>query len=252
MLAAAAPRYFAAGLTTIGDPQVSSRELGIYREAHRRGVPGPRIVAMPLSHQLDELLGDRAGRAVRRRPPPDRGDEVLHGRRDHRGHRGVQRGPRAGPRDRHLLPRARGVPGAHRPRPRGRLAARGPHDGRPRVRPRPRRLRGRVPGVARGGPAAQGRARDVPDAGPAPPDGVARRDAGDPARLDPRARQRLEGPARRPDPRGDAAARAGWTSGSARRSAPTRSSRATARSTRSPRRPAGSRRTARASGRTTS
>jgi predicted amidohydrolase YtcJ len=56
MLAAAAPRYFAAGLTTIGDPQVSSRELGIYREAHRRGVPGPRIVAMPLSHQLDELV----------------------------------------------------------------------------------------------------------------------------------------------------------------------------------------------------
>ena len=56
MLAAAAPRYFAAGLTTIGDPQVSSRELGVYREAHRRGVPGPRIVAMPLSHQLDELV----------------------------------------------------------------------------------------------------------------------------------------------------------------------------------------------------
>jgi predicted amidohydrolase YtcJ len=56
MLAAAAPRYFAAGLTTIADPQVSSRELGIYREAHRRGIPGPRVVAMPLSHQLDELI----------------------------------------------------------------------------------------------------------------------------------------------------------------------------------------------------
>ena len=56
MLAAAAPRYFAAGLTTIADPQVSRRELGIYREARRRGVPGPRIVAMPLSHQLDELV----------------------------------------------------------------------------------------------------------------------------------------------------------------------------------------------------
>jgi hypothetical protein len=56
MLQAAAPRYFGAGLTTIADPQVSRRELGMYREAHRRGVPGPRIVAMPLSHQLDELL----------------------------------------------------------------------------------------------------------------------------------------------------------------------------------------------------
>jgi predicted amidohydrolase YtcJ len=56
MLEAAAPRYFAAGLTTIADPQVSRRELGIYREAHRRGIPGPRVVAMPLSHQLDELV----------------------------------------------------------------------------------------------------------------------------------------------------------------------------------------------------
>ena len=56
MLEAAAPRYFAAGLTTIADPQVSRRELGVYREAHRRGVAGPRIVAMPLSHQLDELV----------------------------------------------------------------------------------------------------------------------------------------------------------------------------------------------------
>jgi predicted amidohydrolase YtcJ len=56
MLAAAAPRYFAAGLTTIADPQVSRRELGVYREARRREVPGPRIVAMPLSHQLGELI----------------------------------------------------------------------------------------------------------------------------------------------------------------------------------------------------
>ncbi|HXG27214.1 MAG TPA: amidohydrolase [Candidatus Binatia bacterium] len=56
MLADAAPRYFAAGITTIADPQVSSRELGIYREAHRRGVPGPRVVAMPLSHQLEALV----------------------------------------------------------------------------------------------------------------------------------------------------------------------------------------------------
>ena len=56
MLEAASPRYFAAGLTTIADPQVSRRELGVYREAQRRGVPGPRIIAMPLSHQLDELV----------------------------------------------------------------------------------------------------------------------------------------------------------------------------------------------------
>src|SRR5829696_7915445 len=56
MLGTAAPRYFAAGLTTIADPQVSRRELGVYREAHRRGIPGPRIVAMPLSHQLGELV----------------------------------------------------------------------------------------------------------------------------------------------------------------------------------------------------
>ena len=56
MLAAAAPRYFAAGLTTIADPQVSRRELGAYRAARERRVPGPRIVAMPLSHLLDELV----------------------------------------------------------------------------------------------------------------------------------------------------------------------------------------------------
>jgi len=56
MLAAAAPRYFAAGLTTIADPQVSRRELGVYRAAHARGMPGPRIVVMPLSHLLSELI----------------------------------------------------------------------------------------------------------------------------------------------------------------------------------------------------
>src|SRR5215213_12016466 len=56
MLEAAAPRYFAAGLTTIADPQVSRRELGVYRAASADGVPGPRIVVMPLSHLLDELI----------------------------------------------------------------------------------------------------------------------------------------------------------------------------------------------------
>lgn len=49
-------RYLAAGLTTICDPQVTSRELTAYREARARGVLGIRTVAMPLSHQLDELL----------------------------------------------------------------------------------------------------------------------------------------------------------------------------------------------------
>ena len=207
MLAAAAPRYFAAGLTTIGDPQVSSRELGIYREAHRRGVPGPRIVAMPLSHQLDELVAiGLAG--------PFGDDRLRIGAMKFYTDGAITAGTAAfseglGP------GRATGTfyhePAAFRaldcPRARGGLAARGPHDGRPRLRPRPRRLRGRVPGVTVGGPAAQGRARDVPHAGPAPPDGLARRHAGDAARLDPRARQRLEDPARRADPRGDAPAR---------------------------------------------
>jgi len=56
MLAAAAPRFAAAGVTTIGDPQVSRRELAIYRAAHRLDMQGPRVVALPLSHQLDDLL----------------------------------------------------------------------------------------------------------------------------------------------------------------------------------------------------
>ena len=56
MLAAAAPRFAAAGVTTIGDPQVTRRELAVYRAARRAGTPGPRVVALPLSHQLDELL----------------------------------------------------------------------------------------------------------------------------------------------------------------------------------------------------
>src|SRR5262245_45997302 len=55
MLEAAAPRYFAAGLTTVADPQVSRRELAAYLAAKSRGVPSPRVIAMPLSHQLDEL-----------------------------------------------------------------------------------------------------------------------------------------------------------------------------------------------------
>lgn len=55
MLEVAAPRFHAAGLTTIGDPQVTRRELNVYREAHRRGTPGPRVSVLPLSNQLDAL-----------------------------------------------------------------------------------------------------------------------------------------------------------------------------------------------------
>src|SRR6185437_6860125 len=43
LLEVAAPRYAAAGITAIGDPQVA------------RGVAGPRIAAMPLSNQLPAL-----------------------------------------------------------------------------------------------------------------------------------------------------------------------------------------------------
>lgn len=56
MIDEASRRYLAAGLTTICDPQVTSRELTAYREARARGVLRIRTVAMPLSHQLEELL----------------------------------------------------------------------------------------------------------------------------------------------------------------------------------------------------
>jgi len=56
MLDEGSRRYLAAGLTTICDPQVTSRELTAYREARARGVLRIRTVAMPLSHELDELL----------------------------------------------------------------------------------------------------------------------------------------------------------------------------------------------------
>jgi len=56
MLDEASRRYLAAGLTTVCDPQVTSRELNAYRAARARGVLRIRTVAMPLSHQLDELL----------------------------------------------------------------------------------------------------------------------------------------------------------------------------------------------------
>jgi predicted amidohydrolase YtcJ len=56
MLDEASRRYLAAGLTTVCDPQVTSREMNAYREARARGVLRIRTVALPLSHQLPELL----------------------------------------------------------------------------------------------------------------------------------------------------------------------------------------------------
>ena len=46
--------YFAAGLTTVCDAQVTERELAAYREAQRRGKWWLRVVCMPLSHRLEE------------------------------------------------------------------------------------------------------------------------------------------------------------------------------------------------------
>jgi predicted amidohydrolase YtcJ len=45
--------FLASGLTTVCDAQVTSRELGAYREARRLGRLPLRTVCMPLSHQLD-------------------------------------------------------------------------------------------------------------------------------------------------------------------------------------------------------
>ena len=45
--------FLAAGLTTVCDAQVTERELGAYREAHRSGRLPIRTVCMPLSHQLE-------------------------------------------------------------------------------------------------------------------------------------------------------------------------------------------------------
>ncbi|MHB1433374.1 MAG: amidohydrolase [Streptosporangiaceae bacterium] len=44
--------FLAAGLTTVCDAQVTSRELAAYREARRQGRLPVRTVCMPLSHQL--------------------------------------------------------------------------------------------------------------------------------------------------------------------------------------------------------
>jgi predicted amidohydrolase YtcJ len=55
-VARAARAFLAAGLTTVCDAQVTSRELAAYREAYRLGTLGVRTVCMPLSHQLEEYL----------------------------------------------------------------------------------------------------------------------------------------------------------------------------------------------------
>ena len=48
--------YLAAGITSIVDAQVTSRELDGYRTARGRGLLGVRVTAMPISSQLDEYL----------------------------------------------------------------------------------------------------------------------------------------------------------------------------------------------------
>jgi predicted amidohydrolase YtcJ len=54
LLADASKVYLAAGLTTVCDPQVTRRELRIYREAAARGLLGLRVALMPLSNHLDD------------------------------------------------------------------------------------------------------------------------------------------------------------------------------------------------------
>ncbi|HEY8922438.1 MAG TPA: amidohydrolase [Candidatus Limnocylindria bacterium] len=56
MIGEASRRYLAAGLTTICDPQVTSREMTAYQHARAQGDLPIRTVMLPLSHQLDEYL----------------------------------------------------------------------------------------------------------------------------------------------------------------------------------------------------
>jgi predicted amidohydrolase YtcJ len=56
MIGEASRRYLAAGLTTVCDPQVTSREMEAYQLARARGELGVRTVMLPLSHQLDQYL----------------------------------------------------------------------------------------------------------------------------------------------------------------------------------------------------
>jgi predicted amidohydrolase YtcJ len=54
MLDEGSSRYLGAGLTTICDPQVTSRELTAYREARAQGALRVRAACLPLSSQLDD------------------------------------------------------------------------------------------------------------------------------------------------------------------------------------------------------
>jgi predicted amidohydrolase YtcJ len=56
MIGEASRRYLAAGLTTICDPQVTSREMQAYQLARAQGDLPIRTVMLPLSHQLDDYL----------------------------------------------------------------------------------------------------------------------------------------------------------------------------------------------------
>jgi predicted amidohydrolase YtcJ len=54
MLDDGSSRYLAAGITTVCDPQVTSRELSAYRAARTRGALRVRTVCLPLSSQLGD------------------------------------------------------------------------------------------------------------------------------------------------------------------------------------------------------
>ncbi|WP_067183100.1 amidohydrolase [Microtetraspora niveoalba] len=54
-LTSAGEAYLSAGVTTVCDPQVSRRELKIYRAARAAGTLPVRTICMPLSHMLDDL-----------------------------------------------------------------------------------------------------------------------------------------------------------------------------------------------------
>jgi predicted amidohydrolase YtcJ len=47
--------YLAAGLTTVCDPQVTRREMRVYRDAAARELLGLRVALMPLSNHLDDF-----------------------------------------------------------------------------------------------------------------------------------------------------------------------------------------------------
>ena len=74
----------AAGITSVVDAQVTRRELDGYRTARARGLLGVRMTLDADLFPARRVRLTRAGRTVRRRPPGDRADEVLCGRRPHR------------------------------------------------------------------------------------------------------------------------------------------------------------------------